>query len=410
MAAEMMNLKERYKYLRLMKERYQKANRRQKGELLDEMEQVTLLHRKHLIARMNGPGPYRSQRPRERSREYDDEVDQVIAIIAETLDWICAERIQPTLAETAQQLVKFNEIAVSDEVMEKLGRISISSVGRALARVRPQRKGVLPRARRGRSADNAAAALVPVSVIPWDEPEPGHFEVDLVQHGPPDGKVAYTIQCIDVLTGWSERFAMLGNSYPAMWQAFHTFNHHCPIPVREIHSDNGPEFINHALNGYFGRELADADQTRGRKGYKNDNRFVEQKNDTLVRAYVGHLHLHTRQHVRLLNALYSDMWLYYNFFQPVLRQIERTAALKPDGTCRITRKHDVAKTPLKRLLQATPPLGRALADRLTNQRDLTNPRALNRKIHQQLDLIYESAAPPDGKEEAYLGKITYWFK
>jgi hypothetical protein len=375
-----------------MKERYQKANRRRKGQLLDEMGKMTGLHRKYLVARMNGPGPYRRERSRERSREYDDEVDQAIAIISDTLDWICAERIQPTLAETAQQLAKFDEIVVSDEVMGKLGRISISSVGRALARVRPQRKGLLPRARRGRSADNAAADLVPVSVIPWDEPEPGHFEVDLVQHGPPDGEVVYTIQCVDVLTGWSERFAMLGNSYPVMWQAFHTFSRHCPIPVREIHSDNGSEFINHALIGYFGQELADASQTRGRKGYKNDNRFVEQKNGSLVRAYLGHLYLHTRQHVRLLNALYRDMWLYYNFYQPVLRQIERTAVLKPDGTCRIIRKHDAAKTPLKRLLQARPPLSRDLADRLTKQRDDTNPRALKREIHQQLTLIYESAA------------------
>ncbi len=59
MAVETMNLKERNKYLRLMKERYQKANRRHKGQLLDEMGTMTGLHRKYLVARMNGPGPYR---------------------------------------------------------------------------------------------------------------------------------------------------------------------------------------------------------------------------------------------------------------------------------------------------------------------------------------------------------------
>lgn len=40
-----------------MKERYEKADRREKGVLLSEMVAMTPLLRKHLVTRMNQPGP-----------------------------------------------------------------------------------------------------------------------------------------------------------------------------------------------------------------------------------------------------------------------------------------------------------------------------------------------------------------
>jgi ATP-dependent DNA ligase len=50
-----MTIDERRKYLRKMKKRYvQATTRREKGQLLDEMEAVTELHRKSLTRLMNG--------------------------------------------------------------------------------------------------------------------------------------------------------------------------------------------------------------------------------------------------------------------------------------------------------------------------------------------------------------------
>lgn len=41
--------------------------------------------------------------------------------------------------------------------------------------------------------------------IPWDEQEPGHFEVDLVHHSGPSsaGDYVHTLQMIDVATSSS---------------------------------------------------------------------------------------------------------------------------------------------------------------------------------------------------------------
>ena len=46
---EKMSIDERRKYLKLILPRYLKAKRRERGELLTEMEKVTGLHRKSLV-------------------------------------------------------------------------------------------------------------------------------------------------------------------------------------------------------------------------------------------------------------------------------------------------------------------------------------------------------------------------
>ena len=62
-----MTIAERRKYLRTMKKRYVKAGRKERAQLLDEMEAVTGLHRKSLTQLMNGSlerKPRRKQRGR----------------------------------------------------------------------------------------------------------------------------------------------------------------------------------------------------------------------------------------------------------------------------------------------------------------------------------------------------------
>ena len=51
---EKMTIDERVKYLRVMKKRYAKASRKEKGRLLDEMETVTGYNRKYLVQQLRG--------------------------------------------------------------------------------------------------------------------------------------------------------------------------------------------------------------------------------------------------------------------------------------------------------------------------------------------------------------------
>jgi hypothetical protein len=56
--------------------------------------------------------------------------------------------------------------------------------------------------------------------------------------------------------------------------------------VLELHPDNGSEFFNHHLLRLWKDIVKGVKISRSRPFHKNDNRFVEQKNATLVRAYL----------------------------------------------------------------------------------------------------------------------------
>ena len=70
-----MSINERRKYVQKMRFRYWKANRKkEKGQLLDEMEAVTGLHRKSLV-RLMASDMKRYPRRRHRGRKYGSEGD-----------------------------------------------------------------------------------------------------------------------------------------------------------------------------------------------------------------------------------------------------------------------------------------------------------------------------------------------
>lgn len=144
---EKMTIDERRKYLRKMQKRYRKANRKEKGQLLDEMEQVVELRRKYLIALMKGDLK-RKRRSKQRGRTYGPEVDDALRVMHESFDYICAERLTPNLVWMAKHLAQHGEMEVTEALLEKLGRISVSTVGRSLGRIR-QDEPRLPRQGRG---------------------------------------------------------------------------------------------------------------------------------------------------------------------------------------------------------------------------------------------------------------------
>jgi len=388
-----MNIDERRKYLRQMQRRYRKAGRKARSQLLDEMQTITGLNRNYLIELMYGDLK-RKPRRRQRGHVYGLEVDDVLRVVDESLDYVCAERLAPNLVWLTQHLVAHGEVEVAEEVLEKLGQVSISTVGRILKRIR-QDQPRLPR--KGPRRANQVTRNVPMKRIPWDEGTPGHFEVDLVHHcgSTASGEYACTLQLIDVATGWSERVAVLGRSYLVMEDAFRRILARLPFPVLEIHPDNGSEFFNHHMARFWGEIVQGVQLSRSRPYQKNDNRNVEQKNATLVRKYLGYERLDSVAQVLTVNRLYERMWLYYNFFQPVMHLEEKTVIPATDGQhTRIKRRYDEARTPFDRLCEtvAILPEHRDLLEAL---RDRTNPRQLRQEIYDLLDHIFSlpGAAP-----------------
>jgi hypothetical protein len=124
---EKMSIEERYQYLRRMKKRYIKASRKERSHLLDEMEAYTNLHRKSLI-RLLRTEIRRHPRTRERGPSYSPEIRLIIAMTAKALDYPCAERLQPVLLSTAQNLARLGTFYLNHEKEEELARISMATL------------------------------------------------------------------------------------------------------------------------------------------------------------------------------------------------------------------------------------------------------------------------------------------
>lgn len=382
-AEEEMSVDERRKYLRRMEKRYRAADRAGQGRLLTEMEAVTGLHRKSLIRLLNEESLDRQPRRLQRGRVYGPEVADVLGVVWESQDYICAERLTPSLLSMAQHLARFGELRLNAQIETKLAQISQATVLRLLTKLR-QDTPRLPR--RGPEQANGIARSIPMGKIPWQTPEPGHFEVDLVHHCGEStaGEYLHTLQMVDVATEWSERVAVLGRSQRAMEAAFRRILERLPFPIRQLHPDNGPEFLNGHLIRFFGQEMVGAKLSRSRPYHKNDNRYVEQKNYTLVRAYLGYRRMDSPSQMVALDCLYDRMWLYYNLFQPVLHLTSKEVV----AGSRIKRTWDEARTPYQRVLEAGV-LSEEQRAVLSALYAGTNPRQLRREIHQTIQSLWD---------------------
>jgi len=401
---EKMNIDERYKYLRIQHTRYQQAaTRQEKQVLLNEMEEVTGLHRKYLIQLMHRAQPQRRSRQHERKKTYKQDVDEVLALVWEAQDYICPERLPAVLLFTAEQLARSGELYLGPRLKAQLATISPSTVRRHLPPASAYR---VPRARK--RLQNVHQQAIPIRRIPWDTQEPGHFEVDLVHHcgAQAEGEYVYTLQMVDVATGWSGRRAILGRSYIVVADALYYLFHQLPFPVLEVHPDNGSEFLNQQLLRFLDEFYPALDYSRSHPGTPNDNRFVEQKNSTLVRAFLGDVRLDTVPQTRFLNRIYDQMHQYHNFIQPVMRQIDKHWVPTADGGGYIRRQHDDALPPVVRLC-ATETLPAEKRTALLTQRHKLNPLALRRQIYADLQHLFTYSGAVEGQTESAYETLAY---
>jgi len=152
-----------------------------------------------------------------------------------------------------------------------------------------------------------------------------------------------------------------------------------PFDLLGIDSDNGGEFINNHLIRFCQNE--NITFTRARSYRKNDNCYVEQKNYTVVRRYVGYARYDTEAAQKLLNELYGHLRLYVNFFQPVMKLIQKTRI----GS-RVRKKYDKPQTPYQRVL-ASSPVPETKKQALREQYAQLNPAGLRRIIAKLQDKL-----------------------
>src|SRR5262245_24401327 len=392
-----LTMKEKQSVIAVLQEKYRKAGKKLKRQILDECCRLTGYNRayaSHLLCHYKSALKRKKKAQGQASNKkavtpyYDGKVKQALIKIWMIMDCICGKRLQPILREIIPILEKHREIKLSKEVREKMLKISSATTDRLLAE---EKKTLSPGSRSHTKPGTLLKSQIPIRTFnEWDDARPGFVEIDLVAHdgGDANGEFLFTLDVTDVCTGWTETMAVRNKSQVAVFEALLEIEKRLPFDLLGIDSDNGSEFINDHLFRYCVQEKITF--TRARPYRKNDNCFVEQKNYSVVRRNVGYLRHETQPELELLNQLYRHLRLYTNFFQPVmkLRSKERDGA-------RVRKRYDVAQTPYRRILASTE-VEKKKKERLKGVYQNLNPAQLKREItrlqNQLIDLVMKRNA------------------
>jgi hypothetical protein len=328
-------------YAAAVRPRYLAASKRERGQILTEFCRTTGYHRKAAVRLLRRP-PSERRRQR-RPRQYGGEVTWALKQVWEAADRPCSKRLAPFLPELVAGLERHGELAVTPEVRAALGRLSPATIDRLL---RPHRTVV---GRRPFSQGRAPAALQAQVAIrtfgEWGGVRPGAVQADLVSHcgDTTEGFYLTTLTVVDVATGWVELEPVWGKGQQRVGGALHRVRLRLPMGLRELHTDNGGEFLNGVLYPYCRR--AGIRFTRGRPYKKNDQAYVEQKNWAAVRRMVGYARYSSKAAYAQLGRVYEPLRRYVNFFQPIRKLVskERVGA-------KVVKRYDRAQTPYQRLL------------------------------------------------------------
>jgi len=126
-----------------------------------------------------------------------------------------------------------------------------------------------------------------------------------------------------------------------------------------------------------------------------------------VRAYLGHDRLDSVDQTLALNHLYDMMWLYYNFFQPVMRLTEKILIREEGQVTRVRRRYGPARTPFDRLCDSKA-ITQEHRELLESLRARTNPRKLRTEIYDRIDEIFSLPNAADGASQNVHLTLASW--
>lgn len=361
--------------------RYKLAAKSVKTFMLNEFCGNTDYHRKYAIQLFNHP-------PREikdrvgRCKKYSAELFvKVIIPIWELLDYPCGSRLQPELINMASAMERANEIKINDEIRNQLKLISGKTLDRRLKKEIEIRR--LNRSRGMTRHGTLLKSAIPIRLTEWNRQELGFAETDTVAHngGDPSGEFIYSLDLVEIYSGWSEQYAVLGKGERGIIMAIEDIKNGLPFKLTGLDSDGGSEFINWHLVRYCRKN--ELYFTRSRPYMKNDNAYVEQKNNTHIRKLLGYERFDNLEQRELMNDLYRNEWrLFTNFFRPVMK-IERKEKVNNSLCHKI---YDKAKTPYQRIMES----GQISEEQKTKLEELylsLNPVQLKKNIDEKVKII-----------------------
>ena len=198
---------------------------------------------------------------------------------------------------------------------------------------------------------------------------------------------AYTLNTVDIGSGWVEPRAVWGKGEIGVVDAITDIENALPFPIRGVDVDNGSEVLNHHMEEYLTGRKRRPEYTRSREYRKNDNAHIEGRNWTHIRQYLGYERFDNRAVVALMNDLYANEYsLLINFFLPSVKLQEKERI----GS-KIIKRHDKPMTPCDRLL-CSRHISKEKKQSLREKRATLNPFLLHQAVHQKVRRIFRECS------------------
>jgi hypothetical protein len=359
---------------------YVRAGKKAKGVMLDQLVATTgwsrANARRALTAARSRKGPARAVKRTPRSPTYGYDTLKLLIQVWSLAGRPSGKYLAATMGIWLPKLEQHGELdkkRLNDKTRAQLLKVSGATIDRML---KPTRDGGRLVGLSGTKPGSLLRNSIQVRRA-GDEHEqaPGFVEADLVLHcgATLQGDFAHSLTVTDVFTGWTENVALKNGAHRWVIEAMTVIEARLPFPLVGLDTDNGGEFINHAMIKWAGdRGLY---FTRSRPYKSNDNAHVEQKNGDVVRRHAFHYRYDTALELQLLGELYALVRVRLNLFTATTKAI----GWRSNKHGKKTRVYDKPATPYQRVIDSGI-LTTEKAAELTTLFEVTNPAELTRKI------------------------------
>jgi hypothetical protein len=367
-------------YLKEIILRYMTSSKIKKKRILNEFCKVCNYNRKYAIRLLNSNPLVNKDNLSKRGRKKKYNHPLILEILRKI--WVktnlpCSKRLKVILSIW----LPFYEYYLPEDVKDLLLSISPATIDRLMTSIRRNYS------KRGLSTTKPGSLLkkrIPVNTNQWEESQPGFIEADTVAHcgSSVSGMFAYTVNCVDIATSWTEQRAIWGKGEKGTKNAIQDIENHLPFKLKGFDCDNGSEFLNWHLWRFFDNRKNPIQFTRSRPYKKNDNAHIEEKNWSIIREYIGYQRFDKEHIVEILNDLYKNEWNdYFNFFIPSVKLIE-----KYRNGSKTIKKYDKAKTPYQRILESEY-IDEEIKIGLSKQFNKLNPFHLQKQMSEKIKNI-----------------------
>lgn len=377
----------RLEVVEALRARFAEGSKLEKKRILDEFVAISGYHRKHAVKLLrhglsSSGGIHRPVR-----RIYDEAVCQALIVMWEAADRICGKRLKALLPTLMDSMEEHGYLKLAPEVREKVAQVSAATIDRLLSpartvsRSRPKRKTRMSKPKE----------TVPVRTYAgWDDPAPGFFEVDFVEHngGDPAGSYVHSLVLTDIASGWTECLPLAAREQSLVVEGIEILRAQMPMALRGIDTDNDAAFLNDTVLQYCRNN--GIDQTRSRPYRKNDQAWIEQKNGAIVRRFMGYERFSGLVAARAIARLYQLTRLYVNFFQPSFKLVSKQRV-----GAKVKKLYEAPATPCDRLLQS-PRVSDETKHGLQTQRAKLDPTRLLHGIRELQSVLASLSGPDSG--------------